>query len=425
MPTNGERIKVPGSSGKSYEYVWTATPAEGGMKIVFFAPDKSYVVAFFKTPQDANAIDRLENLVGVYRERIFNQIGGDYWQSIYCWPTDIVNDSTHGIGLVVPAYPKQFFFAHDGSIPLKGAEKIGSWFTTPDRRFGLLDQNETGDWLCYFNICRLLACGFKWLHRVGLAHSDLSYKNILIDPVTQSVCIVGIDDLIVPGFPSAVHGTPDFIAPEVYKTMGVLSEERVLPSILTNRHSLAVLIYQLLLCRHPLRGKKIWDYDDQQRDEMLSMGEKALFIEHPTDRSNRYDAQWVRDDYSKRKWQYIFPWMDLDKLPYTTLGPLLAKLIERAFIEGLHEPDKRPAASEWEDAILRTIDLMRPCANPNCRLKWFVSENNNDTLCPLCHYSSPDYSSPDLPVTQESKPAISLGVDACALPPPPPILPVV
>src|SRR3712207_8418321 len=50
--------------------------------------------------------------------------------------------------------------------------------------------------------------------------------------------------------------------------------------------SLAVMIYMYLLYRHPLKGGKINSLDTEE-DDLLSMGEKALFIEHPTDASNR------------------------------------------------------------------------------------------------------------------------------------------
>jgi serine/threonine protein kinase len=54
---------------------------------------------------------------------------------------------------------------------------------------------------------------------MGLAHSDLSYNNILVDPVTKSACIIDIDGLVVPKlFQPEVIGTADFIAPEVLKT---------------------------------------------------------------------------------------------------------------------------------------------------------------------------------------------------------------
>ena len=52
-------------------------------------------------------------------------------------------------------------------------------------------------------------------------------------------------------------------------------------------HAFAVLIYMYLLYRHPSRGGKVHDVNDEQRDESLTMGEKALFVEHPSDKSNR------------------------------------------------------------------------------------------------------------------------------------------
>ena len=395
MPKKGDKVKVTSKSGKTYEYVWTDAPAEGAMKVVYFAPDKSYVVAFYKTPQDANAVDRLENLVGVYRERIFNQVGGDYWQNVYCWPTDIVVEGNR-VGIVVPAYQKHFFFSYDtktpGVGPGKGGEKKGTWFTKPEYHFGLLDDREIGDWRCYFNICLLLARGVRRMHLAGLAHSDLSGNNVLIDPVTQTAAIIDIDGLVVPGkYPPDVLGTTGFIAPEVLETLHLPTNKRQLPCRMTDLHALAVLIYMYLLCRHPLEGKKIWDVDDQPHDDMLSMGEKALFIEHPSNHENRYSVEWVKDDQPKSRWPFLFPWRDLDKLPYTVLGPYLSKLVERAFVDGLHNPNKRPAADEWEDALVRTMDLLQPCSNPKCRQKWFVFDNATRPKCPFCgkSYSDP------------------------------------
>lgn len=95
------------------------------------------------------------------------------------------------------------------------------------------------------------------MHAAGLAHSDLSYKNVLIDPVSKSAAIIDIDGLVVPGlYPPDVIGTADFIAPEVVstKSLSVKDPNRNLPNRLTDLHALAVLIYMYLLYRHPLRG---------------------------------------------------------------------------------------------------------------------------------------------------------------------------
>ena len=128
----------------------------------------------------------------------------------------------------------------------------------------------------------LISRAVKRLHAAGLAHSDLSYKNILVNPINGSACIIDLDGLVVPGKdPPDVIGTPDFIAPEVVSTLHLHKDDpdRKLPNINTDRHALAVLIYMYLLYRHPLIGDKVNDLESD-RDEILSMGEKALFVEH-------------------------------------------------------------------------------------------------------------------------------------------------
>ena len=121
------------------------------------------------------------------------------------------------------------------------------------------------------------------------------------------------------------------------------------------------------------------------------MGEKAVFVEDENDRCNRYDLNWVKNNYSPSKAKYMLPWMDLDKLPYTILGPYLSPLVEQAFVKGLHSPKDRPTADAWEDAIVKTMDLMQPCSNPKCKQKWFVFDNTTTPMCPFCgtRYTDP------------------------------------
>ena len=175
-----------------------------------------------------------------------------------------------------------------------------------------------------------------------------------------------------------MEGTPDFIAPEVIATRRRTLDDplRKLPNRSSDQHALAVLIYPYLLYRHPLRGGKEHDTTDSERDETLSMGEGALFVEHPTYRSNRIRLEDQRKENRK--------WCDTDKVPYTVLGPYLAPLVERAFITGLHAPGERPTAGEWEDALIRTSDLLVQCGNARCEQKWFVLRNTRRQDCPFC-----------------------------------------
>ena len=383
------RVKLTTKDGSPIEFEDKIIGA-GGMKNVYFAPDKSFVVAFFRDKQDANARERLENIVDRYRQSIFDQTGGDYWKDLYCWPEKIV-EWEGKLGIVVPTYAEHFFFQHGSlngdSLSIKGKEKEGKWFASPFLKYGQLAVNERGDWFGYLRICINIARGVRRMHAAGLAHSDLSYKNVLVDPVTAKASIIDIDGLVVPGkFAPDVVGTPDFIAPEVMKTLklDVRDPKRKLPSRATDQHALAVLIYMYLLNRHPLRGRKVYDCDDETRDEELAMGEKALFIENVADTSNSYDVAWVKRDNSPSRLPHLLPWMDLDALPYKILGPYLAEYVKKAFEDGLHDPIQRPIADDWETALVKTVDLVQPCVNPSCVQKWFPFDNSMRPVCPFC-----------------------------------------
>ena len=53
--------------GTSYEYVDNGEPMRGGMKDVYFSPDKTYVVAFYRSKLDFNAKERLRLIVTRYK----------------------------------------------------------------------------------------------------------------------------------------------------------------------------------------------------------------------------------------------------------------------------------------------------------------------------------------------------------------------
>jgi serine/threonine protein kinase len=182
------------------------------------------------------------------------------------------------------------------------------------------------------------------LHFAGLAHSDLSNRNVLVDLRGGDACVIDIDALVVPGLaPPTVLGTPGYMAPEVVAG-------KVLPSIETDRHALSVLFYELLLQRHPLRGTLVHSTRSAEEDEQLSMGTKALFIEHRTDRRNPPDKPVTA--------------------PVDALGPHLAPLMRRAFEEALHVPQRRPDAVEWEEALYRTLERIMP--TPSSR-GWIIA----------------------------------------------------
>ncbi len=363
------------ANGRKIPYVITDNPPRGGMKYTYFAPDKSYVVQFYNEPDkiDKNMTSRLEAIIGRYNPTIPESEGGavgtdkklaEYFAGRFCWPTDLVVAPEFGI--VSPAYPKNFFFEASASkfLDLKGKDKKSNWFTSGNRKF--LDHSELGDFRSMLQMSLLLSRSIRRLHQAGLAHSDLSNNNVLIDPRSGNCVVIDIDSLVVPGlFPPEVAGTRGYIAPEVLATMELDRNDprRMIPSSVTDLHALAVLIYEYLFCRHPLMGPKIFSAESAEQDDFLGLGPMALFIEDPNDTSNRPASL---------------------KATIKDLGPILEGLFIRAFVDGLHEPSLRPSAMEWERGLVKTWDLLHKCSNPECEKKWFVLYDVEHPVCPFC-----------------------------------------
>lgn len=368
------------TNGQKLPYVIADNPPRGGMKYTYFAPDKSYVVQFYNKPeqaQDPNLKKRLEAIIGKYNPTLSEQDGGAqgsneamaaYFAGKFCWPTAIVESPE--FGLVAPAYPPIYSFSDNAtSSPelnrdLKGKDKKSKWFTSPKLR-PYMQEKELGDFRSMLQMTISLARSIRRIHQAGLAHSDLSSNNVLIDPQTGSCVVIDIDSLVVPNlYPPEVIGTTGYIAPEVLETAELPFDDprRRIPCAHTDLHALAVLIYEYLLLRHPLVGPATYS-EEAEQDDFLCMGPKALFIENPNDSRNRPE--------------------DLN-ITIKDLGPALEALFLRAFVDGLHHPDERPTAMEWEKALVKTWDLLQPCENSDCKAKWFIFHDQNRPICPFC-----------------------------------------
>ncbi len=362
--------------GRKLEYVVKPNPPRGGMKYTYFAPDRSYVVQFYNDPKvatDPNVKARIEAIVGRYNPTLPEELGGakgneaqmaSYFSQRFCWPVAIVEQPEFGI--VCPTYPANFFFTEGSStvLDLSGKDKKSNWFTSKNRKY--LAKEELGDFRSGIQMAILLARSIRRMHQAGLAHSDLSNNNVLVDPKGGNCVVIDIDSLVVPGlFPPEVAGTRGYIAPEVVATMELSSRDpnRKLPSTYTDLHALPILIYEYLFLRHPLLGPKRHPGKTAEEEDFLELGSEALFIENPKDTSNRPKnlAPTIRD-----------------------LGPILEKMFLGAFVDGLHRPNSRPTAMEWERALVKTWDLLYPCSNSSCDGKFFVLHDLHRPICPFC-----------------------------------------
>jgi hypothetical protein len=341
---------------------------------LFISTDKTKIVSVYRCNFDEKELDFLKRLATTYRERIFGRPGCEALPAPLAWPEAW---AAHGdrFCLVWPAMPDRFIFGPDTN--LSGAAKTLNWFVSAKNFNRYLPDADRGALTGYLRCATGLSRAVRILHSVSLAHMDLAPRNCLADPASGQTSLLTEDLLAEPGLPPFRRGlAASFMAPEIVAALA--RNDAGPPSIpgpAANRHSLAVLVYQLLLHRHPLKGSRVLD-PDPQIQENLELGAKALFIEHPSDRSNALRVLADERDY--------LPWLDTARLPFTVMGPHLARLFRLAFIEGLHAPERRPAPADWERALVQTLDLLLPCGGKACPKGWYVMPDTPRPVCPYC-----------------------------------------
>jgi DNA-binding helix-hairpin-helix protein with protein kinase domain len=189
-----------------------------------------------------------------------------------------------------------------------------------------------------------LAHSFLELHTLkGLCYRDISLTNVYFDPETGDIRIGDNDNVDVNGQPGAIRGTPGFMAPEVDR----MEKE---PSRITDLHALAVLLFNILMIAHPLKGRKefslpyeAWDPDCSKR----LYGTEPVFIFDSGNRSN--EPVPGHHDAALNFWP-IYP-------------QFIRDLFTRAFTAGLRDPDDRPTENEWRRAMCKLRDAICICGN--------------------------------------------------------------
>jgi serine/threonine protein kinase len=339
------KVKYADGSTEEYEDTSLAGGAEG--EIFLSRNGKSVIKLYSRDPtKDAERIRRIDQLIDEFNPTK----GSSYWAEFFTWPEKRV---------VHPAVGYRMRFA--GGMKTLEHYILGKSYTR-------LKPEERGWFIGQIAVALKLVSAANCMSSKGLCYPDFSGKNILVDPFRGRMVLIDCDSLTVPGkLPPTVEGTSAFRAPEI------VMRQVTTPSVRSDRHALAVILYQWLLRWHPLMGNKVYDSNDPDHDDELRYGREALYIEHPTDESNRAKKQVLK--------AYM-------------LGPELEELFQKAFVDGLHQPDKRPLPYEWQRAFYHTYDHIIPCSSPYCGWRFFVAARtpqlfgnyNLRLTCPRCEH---------------------------------------
>lgn len=213
--------------------------------------------------------------------------------------------------------------------------------------------------------CFNLAKGYSKLHDQGLQYRDISFGNAFFDPKTGDVKICDNDNVTPNGVETGgVKGTPRFIAPEIIR-------HEAKPSRNTDRFSLAVLLFYMMMVSHPLEGAQEAKIKcmDPAAMEML-YGKNPIFVFDPDNDQNRP----VRGYHD-------------NAILYWNIYPKYIKdLFIDSFTTGLKIPARRVTELQWMDALAKLLSGVIAC--PNCGAKNFFDpdKEKNSHCCwnPKC-----------------------------------------
>lgn len=324
---------------------YSRTPIGSGAEgEVFPSQDGRHLVKIYMDQRrTADLTHRIDDLITRY-----NPTKGDpYWEEYFAWPDKRV--------VSVDGAPKIGFRMHWA----KDVRALGHYIF--GKAFKLLRPEQRGWFIGRVATAIKLVTAANRLSSLGLCYPDFSDNNVLVEPFEGLMTLIDCDSLTVPGAMEAkVAGTTWYLAPEL--VTGAIRS----PSILTDRHNLAVLLYLWLLTWHPLIGDRVYDPRDPDNDDRLRYGARATYIEHATDTSNRAKGQVVKA---------------------SVLGPEMQALFRTAFEEGLHHPKARPQPAQWLEALNRLYDRLVPCESPRCDWHWFPATPVRGLQCPKCGYA--------------------------------------
>ena len=194
------------------------------------------------------------------------------------------------------------------------------------------------------------------LHGRGLAYLDLNPNNVMVssDLSRDEAWLIDTDNLTSITQPiSKILGFPGYIAPERMR--------RRPPTTLSDAYSLAALVFRLLVLEHPLKGVATLGLDAHTVNDGVNRG-LYPYVAHPEDSTNRLSKGSLPG-----------------KLLELTLSGRLTSLCQRTFVDGLHEPTKRPGTARWRDVLHSALDNVLVCGS-GCGWTYY----RTSAACPNC-----------------------------------------
>ncbi len=262
--------------------------------------------------------------------------------SAFLWPEFLTKQTEGSFGYIMPLRPERYCDFSD--------------FLLAKVRFKSISA--------VINAALNITNGFRDLHRSGFSYQDLNDGNFFIDPTNGDVLICDNDNVAPYGESLGIAGKARYMAPEVVRNI-----KR--PDAMTDRFSLAVILFRLLFLDHPLEGRRTLCPCMTEEHELKFYGIDPVFIFDPTDESNR-PMRGVHCNVM-RFWQ-IYPQF------------VREKFTEAFSKASMHGKAARISDAEWQLTFTRLRDVLITCP---CGTETFVDLTSTESTCIGCGLSIP------------------------------------
>jgi len=280
--------------------------------------------------------DIIKNSVRFY-QNLENNIHKGAPTASFLWPQDITEKSEKGYGYIMDLCPSEF---KDFSLFMLAKEKFASVTAMINAGLYIIEA-------------------FRELHNLGYSYQDLNDGNFFVNPRNGEVLICDNDNVVEYGKNLCIAGKSRYMAPEIVTG-------KSLPGVHTDKFSLAVILFLLLIGNHPLEGKRAYPPCMTEEIERKIYGEEPLFIFDKDDNAN--EAVPDINTNAIKRWP-LYP-------------PYIREKFTEAFSQtALLDPSKRVIEKEWLKAFIRLRSEIYKCKTCG---EIFFADPVKETPCPFC-----------------------------------------
>ncbi|MBQ2650375.1 MAG: hypothetical protein IJO51_07900 [Clostridia bacterium] len=265
----------------------------------------------------------------------------------FLWPQDVTEKKNGSFGYIMDLRPQRF---QELSVLLVGRKaKFKSFQVRID---GMLNMVNA----------------FRLLHNKGYSYQDLNDGNFFFDPDTGECLICDNDNALYQGSYSGILGKQRYMAPEV-----VLGQR--MPDKPTDRFSMAVILFLMLMHLHPLEGVYSTPPCMTPEYERKFYGQEPVFVFDPEDRRNRP----IRGigDHAIAIWNELPDYLQDAFIRSFSKGAM-------TYTDGKYGKP-RLIEREWLDVLTRFRNTIYSC--PHCPNEEFIKEL--PAHCSACNASLP------------------------------------